>query len=110
VSRNGVVTVACADATRAQQILGDADVLQVELERITGISLTRLDPVIADHAVQLPEFGSPPPPEVSAAAQKAAMEAAQGMTAGIDDPELRDAIARAAAGSIARRWDQQRAD
>jgi hypothetical protein len=109
VSRNGVVTVACADAMRAQQIQADADQLRTELGRIAGVSVTRLDTVIADHAVQLPEFDVPATPEVSAAAQKAAMEAAQGMTAGIEDPELRDAIARAAAGCIARRWDQKRA-
>ncbi len=108
VSRNGVVTIACADAMRAQQILSDADDLCAELGRLAGISLTRLDPVIADHAVALPEFDAPAPKIISPAAQKAATEAAQGMTEGIEDPALRDAIARAAAGAIARRWDQTR--
>jgi hypothetical protein len=108
VSRNGVVTIACADAMRAQQILSDADDLRTELSRLAGVSLTRLDPIIADHAVVLPEFDAPPPQEISPAAQKAATEAAQGMTAGIEDPALRDAVARAAAGAIARRWDQTR--
>jgi hypothetical protein len=110
VSRNGVVTVACADAMRAQQIQADADDLRAGLERLAGISLTRLDTVIADHAVQLPDFSPTAPPEVSPAARKAAIEAAEGMTAGIDDPALRDAITRAAAGSIARRWDEMGPD
>jgi len=93
---------------RAQQILSDAEDLCADLGRLAGVSLTRLDPVIADHAVALPEFDAPAPKEISPAAQKAATEAAQGMTEGIEDPALRDAIARAAAGAIARRWDQTR--
>ena len=107
VSRNGVVTLACADAIRAQQIQADADHLQAELGRIAGVSITRLDTVIADHALALPEFAPRPPQPVSPAAQKAAEQVAEGITAGIDDPDLRDAIARAAAGAIARQWDQQ---
>lgn len=105
VSRNGVVIVACADAMRAQQISADADRLQEELARIAGISITRIDTVIADHAVRLPDFGPSPAPPVSGAALRAAEQVAEGMTVGIEDPELRAAITRAAAASIARRWD-----
>lgn len=107
LSRTGVVTLACADAMRAQQIHADADHLQAELSRIAGISVARLDTVIADHALELPEFATRPVDPVSPAAQKAAEQAAEGMTVGIDDPELRAVIARAAAGAIARRWDRQ---
>ena len=106
-SRNGVVTLACADAMRAQQIRADADYLQAELSRIAGVSITRIDTVIADHALKLPEFDRTLPVPVSPAALKAAEQAAEGMTAGIDDAELRDAITRAAAAAIARSWDQQ---
>jgi len=104
VSRNGVVTLACADAVRAQQIQADADHLLEELSRIAGVSITRLDTVIADHALELPEFAARPAEPVSPAAQRAAEHVAEGITAGIDDPDLREVIARAAAGAIARQW------
>ncbi len=107
MSRNGVVTIACSDAMRAQQIQADADDLREELSRLAGISITRLDTVIADHAVQLPEFEAPPARPVSEQVRDAAAQVAEGMTAGIEDPELRDVLARAAAGAIARRWDQE---
>ena len=82
VSRNGVVTLACADAMRAQQIQADADHLLAELSRIAGVSIARIDTVIADHALVLPEFEPPPARPVSPAALKAAEQAAEGMTAG----------------------------
>lgn len=107
VSRNGVVTLACADAMRAQQIQADADFLLAELRRSAGVSIARIDTVIADHALKLPESDPPSAGPVSPAALKAAEQAAEGITAGIDDAELRDAITRAAAAAIARRWDQQ---
>ncbi len=92
---------------RAQQIQADADYLQAELSRIAGVSITRIDTVIADHALKLPEFDRTLAAPVSPAALKAAEQAAEGMTAGIDDTALRDAITRAAAAAIARSWDQQ---
>lgn len=110
MSRNGVITVACADAMRAHQIRADADFLQAELSRIAGVSVTRIDTVIADHALVMPTFDEPEPEPIAPAAQAAADQVAEGMTAGIEDPELRDVIARAAAASIARQWDQRRAD
>jgi len=106
MSRNSVVTIACSDAMRAQQIQADADVLREELSRLAGISVTRLDTVVADHAVQMPEFEAPSAGPVPAQVRDAAAQVAEGMTAGIEDPELRDVLARAAAGAIARRWDQ----
>lgn len=108
MSRNGVVTVACADAMHAQRVASDGDHLREELSRIAGISVTRIDTVIADHALRLPEFDQPPVPPVSPDALHAAEQVAEGLTAGIDDPELRDVITRAAASSIARAWDANR--
>jgi hypothetical protein len=111
VSRNGVVTVACRDAMRAQQISSGAEDLLDRLRRLTGAPLTRLDTVIADHAIVYPVPEAPPqPPPLSDAALRAADEAAAGMSADIEDPDVRDAVARAAARAIARSWERSNAD
>lgn len=106
-SRNGVVTVACIDAARAQEVSAQSDDLLAALARFSGASLTGLRVVVADHAVVIPSFTSPPVRAASSEATHAAREAAEGMTIGIEDNQLRDAIMRAATSSLARRWDEK---
>jgi hypothetical protein len=109
VSRNGVLTVACTDATRAQQLAAASDELLDRLRHLTGAALTRLDTVIADHALVMPEryVPTPAPPPIADATRQAAKEAAEGMSSDIADPDIRDAVARAAGAAIARSWDRQ---
>jgi hypothetical protein len=111
ISRNGVLTVACTDAMRAQQIAAAADDLLDRLRRLTGASLTRLDTVIADHALQMPEFDElTPPAPIAESSRRAAREVADGFAAEVADLDIRDAIARAAANAIARSWDKKGRD
>jgi hypothetical protein len=105
-SRNGVVTVACTDAARAQEISAQSDDFLASLARLAGASLTGLRVVVADHAVNIPSFGLPDTQPASAAATRAAREAAEGITTDIEDEQLRDAIMRAAAAALARQWDK----
>ena len=109
VSRNGVLTIACTDAMRAQQLAAVSDDLLDRLRHLTGASLTRLDTVIADHALVMPEQHQAPPAAtaIDAATREAAKEAAAGMSSDIADPDIRDAVARAVAEAIARSWDRQ---
>jgi hypothetical protein len=109
VSRNGVLTIACADAIRAQQLAAASDDLLDRLRHLTGAPLTRLDTVIADHALVMPDQYQPPipPPPIADATRQAAEEAAAGMSSEITDPDIREAVARAAAEAIARSWDRQ---
>jgi hypothetical protein len=109
VSRNGVLTVACTDAARAQHLAASADDLLDRLRHLTGASLTRLDTVIADHALVMPNpYQAPPtPPPITDATRQAAEEAAAGMSSEITDPDIRDVVARAAAEAIARSWDRK---
>lgn len=105
-SRNGVLTVACSDAGRAQEVAADAERLLSELAHLTGARLVRLHTVVADHALRLPTFEAPTrPPAPSPAAQAAAADAAQGITAQVEDERLRSALAEAVAAALARRWD-----
>ncbi len=106
-SRNGVVTVACTDAARAQEIGAQSDDLLAELARCSGASLTGLRAMVADHAVNIPTFTSPQTRPVSPAATRAAREAAEGMTMDIEDGQLREVITRAAASLLARRWGEK---
>lgn len=110
VSRNGVVTVACADAMRAQQITSASEELIARLSRMTGAPLTRLDTVIADHAVEFPVPEQAPPAPIPEDALRAAREVAEGLSAEITDADVRDAVARAAARAIARTWDRKEGD
>ncbi len=102
-SRAGVVTVACTDAVWAQELDMRADVLMVRLEHLLGNpdAVAGLRFVVADHAIPNGDVGPRQPvvlPPPSAAAQAAGARAAQS----IDDAELRDLVARAAARSIER--------
>lgn len=110
VSRNGVVTVACTDAMRAQQIAAAGDELIERLSRMTGAPLSRIDTVIADHAVEFPVPEEIPPAPIPENALRAAREVADGLSAEITDPEVRDAVARAAARAIARSWERKEGD
>lgn len=102
-SRAGVVTVACSDATWSQELGMQADRLQDLLAQALGDpdAVAGLRFVVADHAIPATDDGPrrpapPPPPAPEATAAGAAAAAA------IDDPALRDLVARAAARSIDR--------
>jgi len=107
VSRNAVVTIACTDATRAQQIRAASDDLLGQLEAASGVKLTRMDVVVADHALQIPVFERAEVREIPEASLRAAEQAASGFAAGVSDPDLRDAIMRAATAAIARTWAEK---
>ena len=102
-SRAGVVTVACADAVWAQELDMRTDELMGRLARILGDpdAVAGLRFVVADHAIPSPDPGPreavdlPPPAPDSVAAGEAVAQS-------IDDPALRDLVARAAARSIDR--------
>jgi hypothetical protein len=107
VSRNAVVTVACTDAIRAQQIRAGSEDLLGLLELASGVKLTRMDVVVADHALQIPHFERPAPREIPGASLRAAEQVVSGFAADVTDPDLRDAITRAATVAIARTWDEK---
>jgi hypothetical protein len=97
-----VVTVACTDAGRAQEVAARSGELAVALAREAGVAVTGLRVVIADH-VQPPSSAPPrpvPPPEPGADARAAA----SGIAGSVEDAELRGYLERAAALSLDRRW------
>lgn len=102
-SRAGVVTVACADAVWAQELDMRTDELMGRLARILEDpdAVAGLRFVVADHAIPTANPGPrevvalPPPAPESIAAGDAVAET-------IEDPALRDLVARAAARSIDR--------
>lgn len=100
-SRAGVVTIACADASVAQEIAARADRLAEALEKEAGVPVRGLRAVIADHALP----GRPAAPKAPPAPpSEAARAAAAGLTAHIEDEQVRAAIERAAAAALQRRW------
>lgn len=101
-TRNGIVTVACADAGIAQALSAREDDLVDALRAATGEQVRGLRCVVADHALP-PAEDAPPPPPRPPGAQASAV--AEGLVASVEDPALRAAIARAAARSIQRTWD-----
>lgn len=102
-SRAGVVTVACTDAVWAQELDMRTDELLDRLGRILGDpdAVAGLRFVVADHAIPEPDPGPRPARDLPPPAPDS-MAAAEAMVTGIDDPELRDLVARAAARSIDR--------
>ena len=102
-SRAGVVTVACTDAVWAQELDMRGDELMDRLATILGDpnAVGGLRFVVADHAIPQPDPGPvvavdlpPPSPNAAAAGARAAES--------IEDPALRDLVARAAARSMDR--------
>jgi hypothetical protein len=100
-SRAGVVTIACADASVAQEVAALSDRLAEALEKEAGIPVRGLRAVIADHA--LPGSG-PATPAAPEPPGEAARAAAAGLAAGVEDEQVRAAIERAAAAALQRRW------
>ncbi len=100
-SRNGVVTVACADASVAQEIAARSERLGEALERAAGIPVRGMRVVIADHA--LPADGPAPTPPPGPPGE-AARAAAAGIAAQVEDEQVRAAIERALAADLQRRW------
>jgi hypothetical protein len=108
-SRNGVVTIACRDGFRAQELMSRSDQLVQQLSQAAGVDVTGLRTVIADHAVHIPDVDGPPPrPEPSAQAKAAAFGIAQGITEDIDDAQLRELMMRAVTNSLAQQWGEKR--
>lgn len=101
-SRTGVVTVACRDASVAQSLAMRADVVIDALTRATDLGVRAVRPTIADHALPMTPEAAPPPPPPG----RQAVAAAEGLAAGIEDPGLREAVARAAAASLQRNWSE----
>lgn len=102
-SRVGVVTVACADAVWAQELSLRDDELLGRLADLLGDphAVAGLRFVVADHALPTPAPTAPdrgPMPDPPPAAQALGRRAAEA----IEDPQLRDLVARAAARSIDR--------
>jgi hypothetical protein len=98
-----VVTVACTDAVWAQELDMRGDELLGRLATILGDpdAVGGLRFVVADHAIPQPDPGPvvavdlpPPSPNAAAAGARAAES--------IEDPALRDLVARAAARSMDR--------
>ncbi|MCC6829936.1 MAG: DUF721 domain-containing protein [Thermoleophilia bacterium] len=102
-SRAGVVTIACADASVAQEVAARADRLAEALQKEAGVPVRGLRAVIADHA--LPGAAPAPkgPPEPPGDAARAA---AAGLAANFEDEQVRAAIERAAAADLQRRWSR----
>ncbi len=99
-SRAGVVTVACAGASWAQELSARADLV---LERLGALvpdaAPQALRFVVADHALPRPERPErPAAPRPGPADREAARRAAQE----VGDPALRALLERAAAAGLAR--------
>ncbi len=102
-SRAGVVTVACSDATWAHELTMRSEEITGRLAALVGDAASGIDLrfVVADHAIPQGDPGphrrpAPPPPD------PAAMARAEQATQGIDDPDLRAIVTRAAARSLER--------
>lgn len=102
-TRNGVVTVACADAGTAQSVAARADILADALGIATGEPVRGIRAVVADHALPVRPPRRPDPPAPPGADARAV---AEGIAASVDDEVLRDLIARAAAFSLQRTWER----
>ncbi len=102
VSRQGVASVACADASMAQAMAYREAELLAGLERSGAVRLRGLRFVVADHAVT---FLQPPPERAPVAPGADARRVARGLVAAAEDDRLRQALERAAAASIQRSWD-----
>lgn len=101
-SRNGVVTVACADASVAQEVSARSDELVDALTAALGRPVVGVRAVIADHAIVTPRAPRPRPVVPGPAAQ----EAASGLADAVEDPEVRAAVQRAVAAAFQRHWDR----
>jgi hypothetical protein len=102
-SRAGVVTVACASASWAQELAGRRFELAARLaERCPDAEVSALRFVVADHALPGPpaEAAAPPPPAAPGPAERRVGAAA---AEGVGEPVLRELVARAAAAAAARR-------
>lgn len=96
-----MVTIACADASVAQDIAARADRLAEALGREAGVQVRGIRAVIADHVLPAKEATAPKPPKPPGEAARAA---AAGIAAQVEDEQVRAAIERAAAAALQRRW------
>ncbi|MCB9011598.1 MAG: DUF721 domain-containing protein [Actinobacteria bacterium] len=101
VARSGMVTVACRSASVAQEVSFRAHRLRDALATACGRPISGIRAVIADHAMPEPPPGRPAPPGPP---RPEAVDAAEGLAATINDPDLRAVVARAAAMAFERRW------
>jgi hypothetical protein len=98
-SRAGVVTIACADASWAQELAARADVLLARLGAVpAGERPAALRFVVADHVLSTPAPPRRDPPRRPPTPE--AVDAARRAAAGVSDPELRAQLERAAAAAL----------
>ena len=79
----------------------DDRALRDALATACGRPISGIRAVIADHAMPEPPPGRPAPPGPP---RPEAVDAAEGLAATINDPDLRAVVARAAAMAFERRW------
>jgi len=102
-TRAGVLTVACSSAAWAHELSMRREELTLRLTEVCPeAEVVGLRFSVADH-VPVAAGPAPPPPRPPAPAPGPADHAAaEAATAGVEDPEVRALIARAAAASAAR--------
>jgi hypothetical protein len=101
-SRAGVVTVGCADAAWAQELAARSEAVLARLAAAApGAATAGIRFVVSDHAIPAP----PAPPRARARARRRdaeAEEAARRVSAGVEDPGVREAVERAASAALGR--------
>jgi hypothetical protein len=98
-TRAGVVTIACADASWAQELAARADLLLARLGAVpAGARPVALRFVVADHVLSTPAPPRRDPPPRAPTPE--ALDAARRVAAGVTDPELRAHLERAAAAAL----------
>lgn len=97
-SRAGVVSIACAGSSWAQELNGRREHWTAELaRRCAPLSVTGVRFVVGDHVIPPPPPGQRDP----IVPTRAELAAAEAQTPQIDDPTLRDLLIRAQAGQMA---------
>lgn len=101
-SRAGVVSVACASGVWAQELDARRDSLADRLRRaVPDVQIAAIRFVVGDHVMPAAAAPTRPRPAPSPTADE--IEQARRAVGDVSDPELRDLLARAAAGQMALR-------
>jgi predicted nucleic acid-binding Zn ribbon protein len=96
-SRAGVLTVACADATWAQELSARHDELVERLRRdVAEVTVTRLRFAVSTGAAP-PSVDAPEKQRTLRTPSPADRARAKALVASVDDPRLREVLSRAAA-------------
>jgi hypothetical protein len=106
ISRAGVVSVACASATWAQELDARSEMLRARLAAaLPDVGVAGVRFVIGDHAI--PTAAAAPVPRPARPTDDE-VATARGWVGDVDDPVLRDLLVRAAAGQLAVRRAQRK--